>query len=286
MFFREFLDDDIENNLLVEDLEGQKAQRADFIKQKYAEQWHGLPGYETIDAFVEKLGEVDPTRNGAYMPWLAKLAILKPGDNRAEDLDRVGEDLRHFETNKSRIANRDIGQYKSFQDLFDVIAPFLVPKEMTADEKAKQKEAERLAKIKDQIITVYNGPEGWIRIPTSAEAAKFLGQNTRWCTAAERNNMFSHYNGSDVLFVIYDKQSKKRNQLHIDSGQFADEADRNQGIDTVPQWARQPLVDYYKANNPNLSLRHIMSLTKFTDENLAKGTDHEDLINLMKEYGI
>lgn len=286
MFHKEF-DVEFYEQYLLEELEGQKAQRGEFIKKTYGAKWsRGLPGYEKIDDFIEKLGEIDPSRNGMYMPWLAKLAITKPTENRTEDLDRVGEDLRHFEANKSRIANKDINSYKGFQELFDVIAPFLAPRELTKDEKEKAKQQAELEKVKKDIITVYAGPEGWIRIPTTRDAAIFLGQNTRWCTSARGNNMFAHYHKSDSLFVVYDKETKQRSQLHIDSGQFAGEDDRNKGLNAVPKWAQQPIVDWYKKNNPKLSLRHIMALSNYSDENLAAGTDHEDLINLMREYGV
>jgi hypothetical protein len=278
---------DPEYQALLEELEGQKAQRAEFIKTKLGDKLKPAMRGITIDQFVEKLGEVDPSLNGMYMPWMAKLVAANPTDNRIEDLDRVGEDLAAFEQHKRRIVNKDINSYKSFNDLYDVIAPLLVPVAKTPDDIAKDKERAKLEKMKADIITVYNGPEGWIRIPTTEETASFLGQGTRWCTAATRgNNMFGHYNKTDNLFVIYDKESKKRHQLHINSGQFAQEDDRNVGTDAVPTWARAPIVDYYKANNPQLSLKHIMNLSKWTDENLAAGTDHEDLINLMKQYGV
>lgn len=286
MLYTEMNYEDYER-FLLEALEGQKLQRAEFIKKTYGDKWkRGLPGYEKIDDFIEKLGEVDPSRNGMYMPWLAKLAITKPNENRTEDLDRVREDLRHFEANKARIANKDINSYKGFQELFDVIAPFLRPRELTKDEKEKAKQQAELEKVKKDIITVYSGPEGWIRIPTTRDAAIFLGQNTRWCTSARGNNMFSHYAKSDSLFVVYDKETKQRSQLHIDSGQFAGEDDRNKGLNAVPKWAQKPIVDWYKENNPKLSLRHIMALSNYGDENLAAGTDHEDLINLMRQYGV
>ncbi len=285
--YSEFQFDDYEH-FLLEELEGQKAQRAEFIKKTYGEKWpkRGLPGYESIDAFIEKLGEIDPSRNGMYMPWLAKHAISNPNENRTEDLDRVGEDLRNFEQFKRQIERKDINQYRSFQDLYDVIAPFLRPRELTKDEKEKAKQQAELEKVKKDIITVYNGSEGWIRIPTTREAAIFLGQNTRWCTSARGNNMFDHYAKSDSLFVVYDKETKARSQLHIDSGQFAGEDDRNKGLNAVPKWAQKPIVDWYKENNPQLSLRHIIALSNYSDENLAVGTAHEELLDLMKHYEV
>ena len=76
---------DIFTNFLLEDLEGQKASRGQFIKDKYGKEWRGIPGYakDKFDALIDKIGEVDPSRNGMYMPWIAKLVIAKPQENRA-----------------------------------------------------------------------------------------------------------------------------------------------------------------------------------------------------------
>ena len=279
---------DIFTNFLLEDLEGQKASRGQFIKDKYGKEWRGIPGYakDKFDALIDKIGEVDPSRNGMYMPWIAKLVISKPQENRAEDLDRVGQDLQNFETHKRQIERKDINQYRSFQDLYDITAPFLAPRELNKDEAAREKQRAEDERIKKDIINVYNGPEGWIKIPTTNEASCWIGRNTRWCTASGKNSMFGHYNRSDNLFVVYDKNTKERHQLHIDSGQFADESDRNRGMNSVPDWAREPILNYYKKNNPQLTLRQIMTLSSFGDENLAAGTEHEDLVALMKQYGV
>ena len=132
--------------ILLEALEGQKAQRAEFIISKLGPQWKGLPGYQNIEQFVEKIGKIDPTAKGVYMPWIARLAIMNPTENRAEDLDRLGNDLKAFEANKARIANKDINQYKSFQSVYDVVAPLLAPREKTKDELKKEQE-----RIKEEI---------------------------------------------------------------------------------------------------------------------------------------
>ena len=274
------------NDFLLEDLEGQKAQRGQFIKDKYGKDFRGIPGYpkDKLDQLIDKIGEVDPSRNGMYMPWIAKLVISKPQENRAEDLDRVGQDLQNFETHKRQIERKDINQYKSFQDLYDVTAPFMAPRELSADEAEKARQKEELEKVKKDIVTVYNGPEGWIRIPETYEAAKFLAQNTRWCTAML--HQYKHYSKDDKLFVVYNKENKQRYQLHINSGQFAQEDDRNIGTSNVPEWAKPRILEWYKANQPNLSWKQVMTLSTFGDENLAQGTPHEDLVALMKAYGV
>ena len=280
-YLREFI-----NAMLNEELTSFAANRAKFIKDKLEPHWKGLPEYKDIDVWLEKLAEVDPTTKKIYMPWLARMCISKPNENRTEDLNRVSDDLRAFETNKLKIANKNIDFYKSFQELFDIVAPFLAPKVKTKDDLEQEKKAKALEKVKAEIITVYAGPEGWIRIPTTLAASKFLGQNTRWCTASEKDNRFTYYAKDDNLFVVYDKASKKRSQLHIQSGQYADEADRNQGIKAVPEWAGKKILEYYKAHNPNLTMKQLMALQAFTDENLAKNTPHEELFDLFKQFGV
>lgn len=272
--------------ILAEELVGQKQQRAEFIKQKLGNHWHGLPGFQSIDQFVEKLGEIDPSLKGIYMPWIARLVLSKPDVNKPEDLDRLGRDLQSFEHNKAKITNKDINAYKSFDDLFSVIEPFNKPRKKTPEELKKERELAKIAKVKGQILDVYNGPEGWIKIPTTEESSKFLGQNTRWCTASNGNCMFKHYAKDDNLFVIYDKATKKRLQLHINSGQLANEADKNIGIDSIPVWCREPIVDYYLKNNPQLTFKQINKLRTFTERDITTGTEHEDLFNLMKQYGV
>lgn len=279
------------NQQLLEELSAQKQKRADFIKKTLGSRWNSVQGYDDLDAFIERLAEVDPSPNGQFMPWLAKLIIQAPETNRPEDLARVADDLKKWEQYKSQLAVKDINAYKSFQSVYDAIAPFLKPRKKTKDELAKDREQAKLAKIRDDVITVYQGPEGWVRIPMSQAAACYLGQQTRWCTASRNNNMFDHYNKSDRMFVVYDKASKERFQLHIESGQFADASDTMIGMDAVPKWAQPHIIEWYKRNNPDLSLAHLMVLGKMSADAVSSGlvsADHEhaDLLNLMNKYGV
>jgi hypothetical protein len=100
--------------------------------------------------------------------------------------------------------------------------------------------------------------------------------------------MFDHYNKSDVLFVIYDSEHKSRHQLHLTSGQFADVTDKSQPMKNVPKWAHKPIIAWYKKNNPDLNIKQLMTLSGFGEEGqgLEKGTAHEELFSLMKQYGV
>lgn len=259
--------------------------RAEFIRKTLGPKWNGLPGFEKLDDFIKKLAKIDPTSKGIYMPWLARLCINKPEINRVEDLDRLAKDLKIFEEKKSQIANKDINSYKSFADVYTAIEPFLTKKKTP-----EEKRAARLEKLKSSsIIDVYNGPEGWIKIPITKQAAQFLGQNTRWCTAGKNSNMFDSYNNEDRLFVVYDKATKARFQLHMQTGQFADVTDKMVagGLKSVPNWAKDPIIDWYKEHNPQLTLKQLLGLSSMKqDTSLASGTEHEEVMDLMKKYGV
>jgi hypothetical protein len=180
--FKQFLSEMI----LDEELLGQKVGRGEFITKTYKGKWEGLPGFKEFEDFLDEIGKTDPTKNGAYMQWIAKLCLKNPEENRTEDLPRLANDLKEFETFKSKIEKKDINTYKSFQELFAAIEPFLKPKAKTAEEKKEERAANKIKAAKGEIDDVYTGAEGWIKIPTTKAAAQILGQSTRWCTSAQR----------------------------------------------------------------------------------------------------
>jgi len=270
---------------LEEALEGFKAKRAEFIKQKVADRDREIPGFSSVDDFLEAVANADPTIKGLYMTWIVTRILKDPGVNRTEDLARVRDDLVLFEKHKSEIQQKDINAYKTFHDLYDAVSPFTKKRKPTA----KEKQEKRLGKIRGDIETVYDSQEGWIRIPKTKSAACYLGQNTRWCTAGRRSNMFDQYNKDDPLFVIYDKDAQKRYQLHIFTGQFNDVADKPVKLGNVPQWARQPLLDWYKNNVSDVKFRQVMTLSKLTSPDMVRNmvsAPQADLLSLMDEYGI
>jgi hypothetical protein len=39
---------------LLEEVEGQKAKRADYIRQTFTGKWSGLPGYDELDKLIDR----------------------------------------------------------------------------------------------------------------------------------------------------------------------------------------------------------------------------------------
>lgn len=268
-------------------LESQKDERIDFLKKQLEPKWgNGLEDEKDLNTFIKKVSKADPSLKGVYMQWIARV-IMKNPENRIEDLGRLKKDLENFEKFKSKIEKKDINQYKSFSEIFSVIEPFTKKIPKTSTEKAAARREKQIEAVREEITIVYSGSEGWIRIPKTKKAAQYLGQSTRWCTSAKGNNMFDHYNTSDSLFVIYEKSSQKRWQLHVNSGQFANEKDEMQDWKTIPTWARSHIYKWY-SKNTNLTLKQMISIKDFAneDDDISAGSGHEDLFALMKQHGI
>ena len=272
--------------LLLEELKGQKAKRAEYLKKTYEGRWQGVEGYEDLDSLITAIAETDPTQKGIYMQWILTKILKDPQRNRPEDLPRLKKDLEAFEEHKAKLPNKDINAYKEFSDVYGAIEPLTKPKNLTAAQKRAATRQRKLEAARSDVTDVYNGAEGWIKIPNTQAAACHLGQNTRWCTAARSNNMYDHYAKTDKLFVIYDKETRQRFQLHIDTGQFSDVTDKMIGMDQIPQWARPHIINWYKKNAKTLNMRQAMTFVTLGDKDAAKGTPHEELVDLMKQYGV
>jgi len=196
--------------------------RIEFLKKKYKNLPHEheygddiLKSPESIIDFFSRRS--DPTPNKKYLDWILKL--YSKHDFRQEDFYRVREALTNFERYKSRMQFKDINHYQNLSDLEDAIEAVNGAK--SKREEIKDVKHDGADKIFDRGgVTVY-------KIKTEA-AAKFYGKGTKWCTAAEHNNMFKTYDRQGPLYIIFIKQSDGnifKYQFHFESNQFMDAKD-------------------------------------------------------------
>lgn len=266
-------------------LDKQIAKRIEFVKNQMGSKLEPIaadsPHVKDMDELLNKIADIDPTPKGALIPWMARLIAKNPTENKIEDLPRVKKDIEAFFKHKDKIENRDLNAYKTFQAVYDAVKPFGKKKSKRELERAK------IEKLKDQIDTVYDGEEGWIRIPETKAASCYLGRGTRWCTAARSGNMFDHYASKDKLFIIYDRETGKKTQMHLQSNSHMDDADAPVGLDSVPDWARDKIVAWYKKNDSdNKGLQHAMRLGQLGADAREFASGHDDLFDLMKQYGV
>lgn len=149
-----------------------------------------------------------------YIVWLIRQYI--DGKFRLEDIIQIRDDLELFDRVKERLEVKDIGRY-TLNELRVAIRPFRNANVMTGGEQ------ERLAKQGAEKI--YDSDAALILKVKTKEAACYYGAGTRWCTAADNNNMFAQYNKQGPLYILIDKKNNRKYQFHVESGQLMDEED-------------------------------------------------------------
>jgi len=184
------------------------------------------------------LEEIDPTKHKQYVEWLARQYINK--QFRLEDAGRINDALVKFENAKKRMQQRDINKYTlhSLEDEIDKI--YNVDLETTDKETTG---TTGTFPVVPNSEVLYNGPLGQLSIPKTEEASCELGKGTKWCTAAAKDNKFTHYNSDGPLYVWRDKSGAKY-QFHFPDTQFMDA--RDQPID-------HETITYFRTKHPILS---------------------------------
>jgi hypothetical protein len=79
----------------------------------------------------------------------------------------------------------------------------------------------------DDVEVVLETPNYIVYRPTTEAGSKFYGRETRWCTAAEKQNMFCHYNEDGNLYIIQSKSNPNdKTQFHPNTMQFMNPRDK------------------------------------------------------------
>jgi len=168
--------------------------------------------------YLERLERADPTKNKQYVQNLIKFYI---GGARLEDLQSTAVDyLKKFHKLKAKkqipSPRNDLNRYTSFGDFASVIDEYPDP--------------EKAEKSKGDAQEVYKDANVRIITPKNTEAACYYGQGTRWCTAADNNNLFDHYNKQGPMYILLPTKQKyngEKYQIHPESGQYMDETDED-----------------------------------------------------------
>jgi len=183
--------------------------------------------YDAIEGLYPKKNN---QHNRNYFMWIYNL--LGKGLLKTEDFYKVSDYLALFEKFKNVIPSdsRDINSIKSLQELYSVVKDF----EGNEDTIPTSKKSE-IRKIKDtEIDKIFNDEQWLVMIPKTERASCMIGKGTQWCTAAEESrNMFNSYNSDGPLFVIINKGSGDKFQMHIESKQLTDAEDRDVTADNL-----------------------------------------------------
>ena len=177
----------------------------------------------SIELF-NKLNDLYP-RNGdnfnkSYFNWLYNL--LRNGKLKEEDFYKAKEYLTTFVKfyNKIPQEERDINQYKSLPELYNVVKDYI-----NSDEPTSKSDEKRRIK-NEEIEKVFEDEDVLIMIPKTERASCLIGKGTQWCTAADvSDNQFSSHNRLGPLYVIINKNNDDKHQLHFETNQLMDAND-------------------------------------------------------------
>lgn len=160
----------------------------------------------------------DPTKQKKYTQALARM--YANGLIKWED---VGSTMRDYLTKFATLAvkkllkpeHSDFNRFKDLKSFYDVVDQYPDPEEKEKKSKGDAKEVYKDANVR-------------IIKPEDINAACYYGQGTRWCTAADSNNMFDRYNRDGPMYIMLPTNPKyegEKYQIHPDSGQYMNEGD-------------------------------------------------------------
>lgn len=185
----------------------------------------GINARRDYKTSLEVITELD-SWSEKYLQWLVNRYI--DGKFSIEDKYRLTSLLERFEKYKSKTKWNDINKYKSVSDL-DIELEDIFVLDGNGHETSKRQEDKSIGDkfIADGDAKVfYQDSKIKVVIPKTKEASCYFGRGTKWCTAADKHNMFDSYSEQNDLYIIMPKGMEKF-QLHFgDSGvQFMDSHD-------------------------------------------------------------
>lgn len=149
----------------------------------------------SADKIEDLAVDADPTKR-TYIGWIIKQMKFK-NIRLPEDTDRVMSVLaafEHYKTIGSVNIQRDINQYRMFQDLEDVID------KLTGQGVVSKAAAQR--DIMATGATEYRRSRNWVIYKvTTPEAAVAMARNTKWCLSNPRTA--ASYLAEGPLYVIF-----------------------------------------------------------------------------------
>ena len=180
---------------------------------------------EETKEYIKHLISLDPTYKegsnftGDYGVWILDKYLKYHNQNKIDVFDRydITQLLNDFINVKQSLPNKDIGSYKTLEDLLDAIYSV----ELTDRQKER-----RLRKSKDYHI-VYKDDDWTVYVPDTYAGSCTLGKGTSWCTAySENDEYYQEYTKQGPLYIIINNNDKsEKYQFHYPSEQFMDKDD-------------------------------------------------------------
>jgi hypothetical protein len=157
--------------------------RKEELLDKYKEKFEGFPAL-----LIVLNNDVIKKTNYKYADFLLK--ELHPNSSK-EEIDEAIELINNFDKYQKNLDKKDINDYKSLEELENVIILYLASKGEKAD-----------------VEKIYENDRFLVIIPKNEEASCKYGANTRWCVTSKGTGHFERYtSGKQLLYFIIDKKN-------------------------------------------------------------------------------
>lgn len=133
------------------------------------------------------------------------------------------------ENDEKQLSLKDFPSLSALEEFIDTKQDAL---QQIEEKKMKRSKTSTVQKIlreegEDDVEVVLETPNHMVYRPTTEAGSRFYGRETRWCTAAEKHNMFCHYNEDGNLYIIQSKSNPKdKTQFHPNTMQFMNPRDK------------------------------------------------------------
>ena len=182
---------------------------------------------EETKEYIKHLISLDPTYKegsnftGDYGVWILDKYLKYHNQNKIDVFDRydITQLLNDFINVKQSLPNKDIGSYKTFDDLRTAID------NATLSDRQKER---RLRNSKDYHV-VYQDKDWTVYVPDTYAGSCTLGKGTSWCTAySENDEYYIHYTEQGPLYIVINNHDKsEKYQFHFESNSFMDKDDES-----------------------------------------------------------
>lgn len=184
------------------------------------------------DEDFDRLIRLDPTFKdgkdsvGTYGKWI--LTLFNKGKLTNEG--HVFDVLSRFEQEKKNLKNKDIGRFKSIEEVDEYLNDDDSYKELSHRQEVRGRQKDRKnADLGNEAEKVFETSEWEVWVPKTYAASCKLGQGSSWCTAStESDYYYKHYTNSGNLYININKTDpEEKYQFHFESSSFMDINDRS-----------------------------------------------------------
>lgn len=179
------------------------------------------------DEDFDRVIKLDPTfvdgrdSVGTYGKWLLNLFNKGKLDNEGHARDL----LTRFESDKKYLKNKDIGRFKSLEEVDEYLNDDENYKDKSHRQEVRDRQKDRKNADLDMDAEIVYKDNFWtVWTPKTYAASCKLGQGSSWCTASTESDYYYNYytNQGPLYIVINNSNEEEKYQFHFPSGQFMD----------------------------------------------------------------